>query len=145
MQGDDRGNDIQRLQPRLEFLHFAVDDAFRLLRFLLSIRYMRRDYLLQIVDVINEDPVQSVHLGIHIAWDRYIDEEHGLVFPAVDYLFCQTLGDDEMRGAGRCDHNVRARFQCLSNGLCAKIGTGRDQRTQDFRYGFPGLEVREQI
>jgi len=41
-------------------LDFAIDDCFGFLRFLSAISHVRRDRLLQVVDVIDENAVQLV-------------------------------------------------------------------------------------
>ena len=63
----------------LEALDFDFDDGFGALRFFLAIGNVRGDHLLQIVDVVDEDAVQLVHLRIDVARHGDIDEEHGTV------------------------------------------------------------------
>ena len=61
LQRNDGGHDVQRLQARLEALHLGHDDGLGALGFLPAIGDVRRNRLLQIVDVVNEDAVQLVH------------------------------------------------------------------------------------
>ncbi len=58
------------------------------------------NHLLQIVDVVNEDAVQLVHLRIDVAWDRNVDEEHGAIAAAGQELLTMFLAEDGMRRAG---------------------------------------------
>src|ERR1700694_1424812 len=79
LQADDRGNHVEGLQASVEFFDLAVDDRLSLFRFLLAIGDVRTDRLLQIVDVIDENAVELVHLRIDVAGYRNVDEEHGPV------------------------------------------------------------------
>ena len=96
LQADDGGNHIERLQASVEFLHLAVDDRLRLFRFFLAIGDVRTDGLLQIVDVINKEAVDLVHLRINIARNGDIDKEHGLVLAQRHELFAMFAPEDEI-------------------------------------------------
>src|ERR1035441_9408046 len=68
--------------------------------------------LLQIVDVVNEDAVQLVQLGIDIARDRDVDEEHGTVAALAEEPFAVLLAEDGVRRARGTDNDVG-----IENGL----------------------------
>ena len=70
---------------------------------------VRDDYLLQVVDVVDEDAVQLVHLRIDIARHRDIDEEHGTVTAAAQETLAVLLAEDGVRRAGGADDDVGAR------------------------------------
>jgi len=94
--------------PAVEFLDLAIDDRLRLFRFLLAVGDVRTDRLLQIVDVINENAIELVHLRVDVAWNRDIDEEHGLILAPRHELFAVFAPEDEVGRSGRSDHNVGA-------------------------------------
>src|SRR6202158_4657323 len=108
LQADDGGNHVESLQASVEFFDFAIDDRFRLFGFLLAIGDVRRDRLLQIVDVIDEDAIDLVHLRIDVAGNGDIDKEHGLVFAQRHELFAVFGPADEGRRAGRGNYDVGA-------------------------------------
>ncbi len=70
LQADDGGDDIQRLQPGMEFFDLAVNDGLGLFRLFLAVRDMGTDRLLQIIDIVDEDSVEFVHLRIDVARER---------------------------------------------------------------------------
>ena len=108
LQADDGGVDIQRLQPGVEFFHLAVNDGLGLFRLFLAIRDMGTDRLLQIIDIVNEDSVEFVHLRIDVARDGDIDKKHGAVTPAGKKLLGVFGTEDKVGRAGRRDHDVSA-------------------------------------
>jgi hypothetical protein len=81
LQRDNGGHHVQRLQPLLEALDFAADNGFGPVRLFLPIRNMRRDCLLQIVDVVNKNSVELVHPRIDISRNRNVDKKHRPVLP----------------------------------------------------------------
>jgi hypothetical protein len=108
LQADDGRNHVERLQAGVEFIDLAIDDRLRFFGFLLAIGNVRTDRLLQIVDVIDEDAVDLVHLRIDVAGHGDIDEEHGLVLAQRHELFAVLGLEDEVRRAGRGNDDVGA-------------------------------------
>ena len=108
LQADDGRNDVERLQAGVKFFDLAVDDGFGLFGFLLAIGDVGTDRLLQIVDVVDEDAVELVHLRIDVARDGDIDEEHGPVLAARQELLAVFGLEDEVGRAGRGDDDVGA-------------------------------------
>ena len=79
LQRDDCGNDVQALQAGMEPSDLGFDNALGVLGFFFSADHMRADCSLQVVDVIDKDAVELVHLRIDVARDGNVDEEHGTV------------------------------------------------------------------
>ena len=77
-----------------EALDLFVDDLFRAFRLALPVGDVRADHLLQVVDVVDEDAVQLVHLGIHVARHGNIDEEHRPVAAAGQELLAVLAAED---------------------------------------------------
>ncbi len=69
---------------------------------------MGRDRILQVVDVINEDAVEFVHLRVNVTRDGDVNEEHGAVFPPRQKHFAVLALEDGDGGSGRGDHDVGA-------------------------------------
>ena len=109
LQRNNGRHDIEGLQARLELVHLQLHDGFGAIGFGLAIGDVRRHHLLQVVDVVNEDAVQLVHLRIDVARDRDIDEEHGTVLAAAQELFAVLLAEDGVRRAGGADDDVGLR------------------------------------
>src|SRR5271165_6361054 len=109
LQRDDGRHHIERLQTRLELIDFELHDGFSSIGLYPTVRDMRRNHLLQVVDVVNEDTVQLVHLRIDIARDGDIDEEHGPVLAAAQELLAVLLAEDGVRRARGTDDNVGVR------------------------------------
>ena len=63
---------------------------------------------MQIVNVVNEDPVQLVHLRIDIARYGDIDEKHRAVLSSLKELQSVLASEDRMRGTRRGDDDVRS-------------------------------------
>src|SRR5207253_4708919 len=108
LQGNNCRYDIERQHPCLKALYFDIDDNFRTLRFFPPVGDVRRNRLLQIVDVINENTVQLIHFWIDVAWHRDIDEEHWAVLAPAQKQFSMLAPEDGVRRAGGCDNNVGA-------------------------------------
>ena len=107
LQRHDGGHYVEGLQAGMEALDFEVDDGFRPLGFFSAIGYVGGDRLLQVIDVVDEDAVELVHLRIDVARHGDIDEEHGPVFAAAGNVL-RVHGGNGVRGAGRSDHDVGA-------------------------------------
>ena len=86
----------------------SLHDGFGAIGFYPPVGNMRGDHLLQVVDVVNEDAVQLVHLRIDVARHRDIDEEHRTVAAAAQELLAMLFAEDGMRRAGGADHDVGA-------------------------------------
>jgi hypothetical protein len=106
LQRNDGGDDFERLQASVETLDFHVDDVVGKFGFLLAVGDMRGYSLLQIVDVVDEDAVEFVHLRINIAGDGDIDKEHGAVLAATEKQLTVLATKDCMGGAGRGDDDI---------------------------------------
>src|SRR5581483_5026054 len=63
-------------------------------------------YLLQIVNIVDEDAVELIHLRINVARNGDIDEEHGPVAAAMQKSLAMLAAEDGVRRACRCDHDV---------------------------------------
>ena len=112
LQRDNRGHDIEGLDARLKALDLAVDNSFRAVRFFLAVGHVRGDSLLQVVNVVDEDAVELVHLRIDIARDSNVDEEHGAVLTAAKEQLAVLRAEDSMRRARRSDDDIAA-VACL--------------------------------
>src|SRR5215813_1055013 len=106
LQADNGGYDIARLQPSHEAFDFAGDNDFGSLCLSLAIGDMRRDCLLQVVDVINEDAVQLIELRINVSWYGNIDEEHGPIAASAQKQLAMFTAENRMRSPRRCNHDV---------------------------------------
>src|SRR5207245_8393837 len=87
LQRDDGGHHVAGLDAGVKALHLAVDDSFGKFRLLPAAGNMGGDRLLQIVNVVNEDAVQFVHLRVNIARDSNVDKEHGTILAAAEEHF----------------------------------------------------------
>ena len=106
LQRDDCWRETQAVQPRLKAFHFRVNELLSPLGFLLAPGYVGRDRLLQVVDVIHKDAVEPVHLGIDVAWNGNINEEHRAVTAAAEKEFAVFAAKDGDRRSGRGDYDV---------------------------------------
>src|SRR6266849_1923794 len=96
LQADDGRNHIESLQASVEFCDFAIDDRLSLFRFLLAIRDVGRDRLMQIVDVIDENAIELVQRWINVAGNGDINEKHGPVATERHELFAMLGPEDEL-------------------------------------------------
>ena len=80
-------------------IDFAFDDVFGALGLFLAIGDVRGHGLLQIVDVVDENAVDLVHLRIDVARHRDIDEEHGTVLAAAHEHFAVFAPENSVRRA----------------------------------------------
>ncbi len=108
LQRHDRGHDIERLQPRQELVDLELDDGFGAIGLDAAVGDVRRDNLLQVVDVVHEDAVELVHLRIDIARHSNVDEEHRTVAAAAQKLLAMLFAEDGVRRAGGSDDDVGA-------------------------------------
>ncbi len=108
LQADDGRNHVESLQASVEFCDLTIDDRLSFIRFLLTIGDVGSNRLLQIVDIVDENAVELVHLRIDVARNRDIDEEHGPVAAQRHELFAVFGPEDEMRRAGRGNHDIGA-------------------------------------
>ena len=79
VQRDNGRHNIERLYSRLEAFDLALHNGFCALGLTPAISNMRRDRLLKIIDVVNENSIEVIHLRGHIARHRNIDKKHGAV------------------------------------------------------------------
>src|SRR5208282_3097022 len=108
LQADDGGNHVESLEASLKLLDLAIDDGLRLFRFLPAVGYVRSNRLLQVVDVIDENAIEFVHLRIDIAGNGNIDEEHGLVLAPRHEFFAMFAPEDEVGRSGRGNNDIGA-------------------------------------
>src|SRR6266446_4037058 len=108
LQTDDGRNHVESLQASVESVDLTIDDRLSLIRFLLAIRDVGTDRLLQIVDVVDENAVELVHLRIDVARDGDVNKEHRAVAAEGHQLFAMLGPEDEMRRAGRGNHDIGA-------------------------------------
>ena len=94
------------MQSCLEFVDLKLHDSFRAIGFHAAICHVRRYHLLQIVNIVDEDAVQLVHLRIDVAWDSDIDEEHGAIAATAQEALAVFLAEDRMGRAGRRDDDI---------------------------------------
>ena len=80
--------------------------SFGAIGFHAAVGHMRSDNLLQVVDIVDEDAVQLVHLRIDVARNRDIDEEHRPVAAAAQELLAMLFAEDGVRRAGGADDDV---------------------------------------
>src|SRR5437660_9197498 len=76
LQADDGGNHVESLKASVESVDLTIDDCLSLIRFLLAIRNVGTDRLLEIVNIVDEDTVQLVHLRIDVAGNGDVNKEH---------------------------------------------------------------------
>jgi hypothetical protein len=62
--------------------------------------------LLQVVDVVNEDAVELVHLRVHVARNGDIDKKHGPVAAPMHESLAVLAAEDRMWRAGGADDDV---------------------------------------
>src|SRR5215467_10505357 len=99
---------MQGLYTRLKAFDLVLNNAFRALGFLLSSLNMGGDRLLQIIDVVDENSVQLVHLGIDIARHRDIYEEHGAIPATTEKQLPMLALEDGHRRSGGSNNDVRS-------------------------------------
>src|SRR5580658_7927305 len=73
-----------------------------------SASFVRSDRLLQIVDVIDKNAIDLVHLRIDVPGNGDVDKEHGLVLAQRHELLAVFAPEDEVWRASRCNHDVGA-------------------------------------
>src|SRR5690348_14124819 len=76
LQRDDGGYHVRGAQLREEPIHLDSDDVLRLLRLAPTVGHVADHDLLEVVDVVNEDSVELVDFGVHVARNSDVDEEH---------------------------------------------------------------------
>src|SRR5207302_7937371 len=100
VQGNNRGHNIERLYSGLEAFDLALHNGFCALGLPPAISNMRRDRLLKIIDVVNENSIEIVHLRGHIARHRNIDKKHGAVLTPAQEEFAMLPPEDGVRRTG---------------------------------------------
>ncbi len=88
-------------------LHFTGDDELGRLGFLAAAGLVLRGDLLEVVDVVHEAAFHLVDIGVDVARDGDIDEEHGTVAAAVKD-FARVDGREDLAGAGAGDDDIGA-------------------------------------
>ena len=73
-----------------------------------ALLHVGRGHLLQVVDVVDKDAVQLVHLRVHVAGHGNVDEKHGAVAAAVQEGLPVLGAEDGVRRAGGADDDVGA-------------------------------------
>ena len=93
---------------QMEALDFRGDECLRVNGLAAALFHVRRGNLLQVVDVVDEDAVELVHLRVHIAGHGNIDEKHGAVAPLVKKCVPMLGAEDGMRRTRGADDDVGA-------------------------------------
>jgi hypothetical protein len=90
----------------VEALDLNGDEGFRVDSLAAAFFHMRRGHLLQVVDVVDEDTVELVHLRIDVARNGNIDEKHRPVAAAMEKCLAVLAAEDRQRSAGGADDDV---------------------------------------
>ena len=116
LQGDDGGGDVDGALALVEALDLAGDEGFSIDGLAAALFHVGCGYLLQVVDVVDKDAVELVHLRIDVAGDGNIDEEHGLVAAALQESVAVLGAEDGMRRAGGADDDVGSGWRLRRSG-----------------------------
>src|SRR5581483_6954902 len=92
--------------PLMEALDLGGDDGLGIDGLTAALFLVGGGYLLQIVNIVDEDAVELIHLRINVARNGDIDEEHGPVAAAMQKSLAMLAAEDGVRRACRCDHDV---------------------------------------
>src|SRR5262249_3202153 len=106
LERNDCGNNVERFYSRLKTRDFTVDNDFGKFGFLLTVGNMRCHRLLKVVNVVEEDAVQFVHLRVNVAGHGYVDEEHGAVFATAEKKFSVLTAENGTRSTSRGDYDI---------------------------------------
>ena len=112
----DGGLDGQGLEPLAKAFHLQADDVLGPGRFLATLGQIFLHDLLQVVDVVEVDVVQTVDVRVDVAGHGDIDKKHGLVPSGLEHGAHVPGFYDHMGGAGGADddvHLVQAREEFL--------------------------------
>src|SRR5260370_15406 len=104
LQRENRRHHFQRLHPRRKTVHLELDNLFRTLGLLLSLRRVLPGDRLEIVDVVDKQTVQLVNLRRHVARDGNVDEESRTVAAPVAQYFT-VVGAEQRFGSARRGKN----------------------------------------
>ena len=106
LQSDDGRGGSDGTLALVEALDFFGDQGFGINGVAAALLDMRGGDLLQIVNVIDEDAVELVHLGVDVARDGDVNEEHGAVPAALQENLTVFAAEDGVRRAGGGDDDV---------------------------------------
>src|SRR5438552_1443625 len=106
LQRNNRRDDIERLDARLEAFDLALHNGFRALGFPSAIGNVRRNRLLKIINVVDENSIEIVHFRRYIARHRNIDEEHGAILAPAKKEFSMYAPENRKRRAGRRNDSI---------------------------------------
>ncbi len=92
-----RRRNIDRPDPPPESLRLLGNNRLGPLRLPSPIHQVRRSHRLQIVNVVQEHPLQLIHPRVHIARHRNIDHKHRPVLPPTQHLLRLLHSEDLLR------------------------------------------------
>ena len=90
----------------MEALDFACDEGFGVAGLAVALFHVGGGYLLQVVDVVDEDAFELVHRRIDVARDGNVDEEHGAIAAAMQESLSVLGAEDVVGRAGGADDDV---------------------------------------
>ncbi len=108
LEGLDGGYGVERLEALMVADYFSRDDLLGGGGFAAAVGEVGGGGLLEVVDVVDEAALDLVHLGVDVAGDGDVDEEHGTVAAAVEELAAVGAGEDLLGRAGGGDDDVGA-------------------------------------
>ena len=82
------------MHPRLKTIEFFVNNAFRVLGFFVAFSRIGSNCLLQIVDVVNKNAIELIHLRIDVTRNGDINEEHRSISSAAEEAFAMFAPKD---------------------------------------------------
>ena len=106
LQGNDGGGEVDGALALVESLDLAGDEGLGVAGFAIAGFHVGRGYLLQVVDVVDEDAVELVHGRIDVAGDGDVDEEHGAIAAAMEEGLSMLRAEDVVGRAGGADDDV---------------------------------------
>ena len=105
----DGGLHVQAAQPLPENVHFLVHDLGGFLSLVATGGQVLFHHFLEVVDIVKVDVVQAVDVGVDVAGDGDVDEEHGPVLARLEHAADVTGTDDGIRRTGGRDDDVHLR------------------------------------
>src|ERR1041385_4872837 len=100
LQRYDGRHHMQALEPGLEARDLGFDDSLSTFGLALAILNVSGDGFLKVVNVIDKDAVEFVHLRRNISGHGNIDEEHGAIFSTGEEFFPMLTAEDGNGGSG---------------------------------------------
>ena len=132
LERDDGGRDVDGALTLMEAFDLSGDECFGVSGLGLALGNVGRGNLLEVVDVVDEEAVELVDLGIDVARDGDVDEEHGAVAAALQEGVAVLAAEDGVRRAGGGDDDVGfagSLVELLEGDDAAVEGLGEGART----------------